>query len=247
MDRTIWTGARSLEVATRAVAIGLALLATIAGGCRAAQSLEINPPWRAGEVSRLEIRGGAGALLASWELRVEERDSQVVLVSEQKAEAFREYSAVFADPATLIPGRTEFERESPQGLVTYTAVYNDNDVTIKAQTPTGPQELKVRLPARPFFDNEQFIMVLRSLRLADAFKATLNDIITRTASKAAVTVQVVRKERVTVPAGAYDAWVVELKGASQFAWISVSAPHELVRYENKAAGTVSELVEYKRG
>ncbi|MFZ5924407.1 MAG: hypothetical protein ACOYW4_04105 [Bacillota bacterium] len=50
----------------------------------------------------------------------------------------------------------------------------------------------------------------------------------------------------TVPAGTYDAWVVELKGTSQFAWISSSAPHELVRYENKQAGTVSELVEYKR-
>ncbi|MEW6227140.1 MAG: hypothetical protein AB1700_03460 [Bacillota bacterium] len=41
-------------------------------------------------------------------------------------------------------------------------------------------------------------------------------------------------------------WVVELKGTSQFAWISASAPHELVRYENKQAGTVSELVEYRR-
>lgn len=227
------------------LAVALALMVVLPAGCTAGQGLQLDPPWEVGEVSRLEVRRAESVLL-QWELRVEDRNSQVVLVSEQKTEGYREYSAVFVDPETLVPSRTEFELETAQGRVVYTAAYAGTDVAIKAQTPGGPQDVKVKLPAGPYFDNEEFIMVLRALPLADGFKATLNDIVTRTASKAAITVQVVRRENVTVPAGTYDAWVVELKGISQYAWISASAPHELVKYENKQAGTVSELVRYGR-
>lgn len=245
VKRTIRKLATSAVLVGSGVVVALALSVILPAGCGAGQGLQLTPPWAVGEVSRLEVRR-AGILLLQWELRVEEEDSQVVLVSEQKTEGYREYSAVFVDPETLVPSRTEFELETAQGRVAYTAAYADKDVVINAQTPGGPQEVKVKLPARPYFDNEEFIMVLRTLPLAEGFKATLNDIVTRTASKAAITVQVVRRENVTVPAGTYDAWVVELKGTSQFAWISTSAPHELVRYENKQAGTVSELVEYRR-
>jgi len=245
VNRIVERLATSIVLAGCGTAVVLGLLLALPAGCRAGQALQLSPPWQVGEVSRLEVHRGK-TLLLTWDLRVEKKNSEVALVSEQKTQGFREYAAVFVDPVSLVPARTEFEQESAQGRVTYTATYEDKDVVIKAQTPRGPQELKVRLPARPYFDNEEFIMVLRALPLAEGFKVILDDIVTRTASKAAITVQVVRRENVTVPAGTYDAWVVELKGTSQFAWISSSAPHELVRYENKQAGTVSELVEYKR-
>ncbi|MEA4882723.1 MAG: hypothetical protein VB144_03495 [Clostridia bacterium] len=209
-------------------------------------ALLFTPPWSEGEVSTLEIRKD-GVVLGQWEMRVEARGIETALVSVMKAEASEETAAVIVNPATLVPSRTEFEEKSAQGQATYIAEYGPSDVVISAQTPNGPQEARMKLPKPPYFDNEQMVMVLRALPLAMGFKATLNDIITRAASKDTVEVEVVKKETVDVSAGSFEAWAVQFRGTGQTAWIAVDPQRQLVKYENTRAGTVSELTKYSGG
>ncbi len=227
------------------MALGVGTMAYTQGDPR--RVIRLDPPWQPGEISRLEARDPRGGLMFTWELSVESRGAQSVLITEQRAAGFHERAVVFADPYNLIPSRTEFERESVEGRVTFLAEYRQDEVTIGANVPQGHEEAAVKLPARPFYDNEQFVMVIRALPLSDRFRGTLRNIVTRAGAQDSITLRVRGRESVSVPAGEFDTWKVQLAGTGQLAWIAVAHPHQLVKYENQTAGTLSELVEYAEG
>lgn len=150
----------------------------------------------------------------------------------------------------LTPTLTEFERrdEADKVVATLKAAYGDGKVVVTARTSGQDQPpVEVKLPAPPYFDNEQFAATLRALPLAEGWKATLNDINTRKASKAQIQFAVSGKETVTVPAGTFECWVVELVGMNQKAWIAVAPPNQLTQYESAAAKLRMALVEYTPG
>ncbi len=227
------------------VGLGLAW-ALLLAACGRPAPLQLAEPWAAGEVSVLEL-SQRGQVIGTLTLKVQREEDMWVLITETTAGNFFERAAVWARPGSLEPTRVEFEAEGPAGRVTYTATYGSAEVTIRAQRPDGPQEATVKLPAPPYYDNEQFIALLRALPLRQGWKGTFNVIVTRAASKAQLTVEVVGKETVRTAVGDVEAWKLELKGANQFGWVEVDPPHRLVRYENVAAGTVSLLKEYRAG
>jgi len=63
-----------------------------------------------------------------------------------------------------------------------------------------------------------------------------------------VTVQVVKAESVTVPAGIFATWQVELDtgNSKSQAWIGRDAPNPLVKYVDGGNGGTFELREYSR-
>lgn len=207
----------------------------------------MDPPWQPGEVSRLEARDPHGGLQFTWVLRVDSQGEQTVFTVDRKGAGFHEHSVVYADPHNLIPTRTEFERESVEGRVTYLAEYWQDEVTIRANIPRGYEEAAVNLPARPFYDYEQFMMVIRALPLSDRFRGTLRSVVTRAGAQDNITLRVRSRENVSVPAGEFDAWKIQITGTGQLAWIAVAHPHQLVKYEDQAASTLSELVNYTEG
>ncbi len=217
-----------------------------AAGCGGGSEVTLSIPWQAGELSVFEL-SQRGQVIGSTSTRVDLRDGRWVLVSRVDVATGYEQSTVLAHAETLVPERTEFEAETAQGRVTYTAVYAGDKVTIEARRPDVEQRATVRLPAPPYHDNEQFILLLRALPLKEGWKGSVNLIVTRSASKIQLAVAVVGRETVTTPAGDFDAWKVELRGANQFGWVEVAPPHRLVKYENVGAQTVTLLKEYRPG
>ncbi|HON41865.1 MAG TPA: hypothetical protein PLM74_01885 [Bacillota bacterium] len=234
-----------LAVLLTLMAIGIAVMAYTEGDPR--RVIRLSPPWQPGEISRLEAYDPDGNLLLTWELSVESQGSQVVFITDREAAGFRERALVFADPYTLIPRRTELERESGQGRVDYVAEYGSEDVTIQANLPRGHEEAAMKLPARPFYDDEQLIMIIRALPLYSSFRGTLKSVVTRAGAQDSVILRVRGRESISVPAGHFDTWKVEITGTYQSAWIAVAPPHQLVRYENRKTGILSELAEYMEG
>jgi hypothetical protein len=234
-----------LAVLVTLMAIAIGVMAYTEGDPR--RVIRLDPPWQPGEISRLEAYDPGGHLLLTWELSVESRGSQTVLISDREAAGFHERATVIADPRTLIPARTEFERESVEGRVDYVAEYGSEDVTIEADLPRGHEEAAVKLPARPFYDAEQLVMVIRALPLYGNFRGTLRSVVTRAGAQDNAILRVRGRESVSVPAGHFEAWKVDIAGTDQCAWIAVASPHQLVRYEDRKTGIFSELAEYTDG
>ena len=234
-----------LAVLLTLMAIGIGIMAYTEGDPR--RAIRPDPPWQPGEISRLEARDPGGQPLLTWELGVESRGSQTVLISDREAAGFHERSAVATDHRTLIPARTEFERESVEGRVNYVAEYGSEDVTIRADLPRGHEEAAVKLPERPFYDAEQLVMVIRALPLYDNFRGALRSVVTRAGVQDNVILRVRGRESVSVPAGHFETWRVDIAGTDQSAWIAVARPHQLVRYEERKTGILSELTEYIEG
>lgn len=96
------------------------------------------------------------------------------------------------------------------------------------------RELKLRENA---YDNESAFWLWRSLPLAEGYTARYNSVNSYERSQNTVTLTVVGRADVTVPAGTFDAWrVLVVSGrASRTAWIEVAPPHRLVEWDNGAA------------
>lgn len=221
-------------------------------GCAKPEPLVLTIPWSAGEFSKLEMKVN-GASFGSWELGAAlEPDGQGwVLTSKLITPQGSDLSTVHAGLANLLPTLLEIDARDPAGnsLGSAKAVYGDGKAVVTARASGQDQPaVEIKLPAPPYFDNEQFVITLRALPLADGWTATLNDITTRIGSKAQIKLEVTGKETVTVPAGTFECWVVSLAaGTSQRAWIAVAEPHQLVQYENAGSAMMAQLVEYRAG
>ena len=191
----------------------------------------------------LEIKQN-GALVLVNELQVEQAGDDLLCTVEHLLVDYPAVQKFYLDPATLMPRRTEYEMTTTAGVRYLRATYGEKEVEIEKDTDEGTARDTVRLPARPYFDNDQFLFLVRALPLEEGWKGSVNLVVTATARKVAIGLEVIERETVTVPAGTFDCYVVELKHANQFAWVAVEAPHQLVKYENRNAGTVTELVEF---
>ncbi|HCW51109.1 MAG TPA: hypothetical protein DGR79_03440 [Clostridiales bacterium] len=196
-------------------------------------------------------QGEGGPIIGDWTMRVEsvpEGEGWLLVSSLNIPSApYSLNTTVRVGAEDLLPVHVDFELLNFQGTVTYTAEYGEGKVAVDADVRGEPQSFEIRLPDSPYFDNEQFIMTLRAMPLADGWSATLNNIITATASKRAVRVEVVRREDLTVPAGTYSCWVVELVGASQRVWIAVDWPYPIVKFVNDSSRLVALLESYEPG
>ncbi|MEW6244508.1 MAG: DUF3108 domain-containing protein [Bacillota bacterium] len=224
------------------------VLLFLLAGCGKPQQVQLRIPWQPGETSVFQLEQ-KGEVLGTITLHAGKEDGNWTITSttEIPSANFTERTSVLADKDTLVPVRTDFERNAPGGTATYVALYKRDRVNIDAQLPEGTQNVYIRLPSPPYYDNEQFTMLLRTMPLKEGWKGTFNVIVTRTAGKTQLTVEAVGKETVRTQAGEFVCWKVDIRGIGQSAWIEVDSPHRLVKYENQGASTVLTLVEYKQG
>jgi hypothetical protein len=137
------------------------------------------------------------------------------------------------DAATLAPlGETktiqtasnnvQLATQYANGKLSITAVVNGKTTTASLDVPSNA------------LDNDQFLMTLRALPFADGVTANYVAIVAQNALKIDTTVTVLGKESVTVPAGTFDTWHVQINAgqSKQDAWYQVDAPHMLVQYNN---------------
>jgi len=120
------------------------------------------------------------------------------------------------------------EGETARGLATYGA----ETVTVTLQEQGATREVTIPLPDPPFYDNEELIFVLRTLPFEVGWAGVLRDVVTQQGQTAEVEVKVTGREHVTVAAGDYDCWVVEMPLFEQTAWIAADSPHQVVLYLN---------------
>jgi hypothetical protein len=92
------------------------------------------------------------------------------------------------------------------------------------------------------YDNDTSLFLWRTLPFAEGYEGRYTTIITNRRSRQDVYLRVTGKESVTVPAGTFESWRLEIttSNARQVAWYADTPARTLVRYDNDR-GVIFEL------
>ena len=230
----------------------LLLSASLLSGCGAEvefQPLRFNSPvWQDGERSiytltnvendfagtmEISLRAGVQNDGPGWTLFREINSSTKEVVTVEVNERLR--------PQTALLERIDTTgREMVQ--TNYAGSQTDIELTNKRNMLSYE---RVSLPSDAY-DLRTILPFARSLPLASGYATKINAFLPITARLERFDLVVVEQETVTVPAGTFTAWKLELNSqvAETEAWISVDAPFELVKFIDSRNRATFELQEF---
>lgn len=98
-------------------------------------------------------------------------------------------------------------------------------------------------------DERTLLLILRALPLTQGYATRLNSFLPVVGHTERVTVQVRRQESVTVPAGTFDTWVVDLRSNERTTevWVAMDAPFPVVKFIDGRSRALFELTEFDQG
>jgi hypothetical protein len=150
-------------------------------------------------------------------------------------------TSVVVDPQTLKPisSLRLIENDNPDDEDRIEAQYSDEGVLIA--TGTGDKQSGLSLKEHSY-DNDTSLFLWRTIAFEEGYEASYITVLTNQRNDHQVVLRVPRKETVTVPAGEFTAWRLEIvtSNARQVAWYADTPERPLVRYDN-SLGTVWEL------
>lgn len=228
--------------------------ALLLAGCGAAvqpQALRFNPaPWQDGESATYVVAGNESTTTGSARLSTAGDGTQWTLRNELTALGDQEVSVVETGVEGFRPRSSSLVRQlATGGLEQVHATYGSGVVELELTTRqniTTFEQFNVPTDAR---DQRTLPFLVRALPLADDYAARINTFLPITGVLDRYTISVVRREEVTVPAGSYDTWRVQLdtgEVVSQI-WIGVDAPHPIVKFDDGRANATYTLQSFDPG
>ena len=125
----------------------------------------------------------------------------------------------------VLPNQTEEVKgdyDAVQGVANITEVKGEDD-----------RPVPLRL-GKNYYDNDTSLFLWRAIPFAEGYTAAYFTVLTGSGTQAIVEIEITGKEEVTVPAGTFQAWKMEVRssGVKQFAWFADTPQHPLVQYNN---------------
>lgn len=235
-------------VCTTLFVVVLALL-LVACGASEPQPLMLNrEPWADGEVSIYRVTGRdgdpAGVMridINSGKLRSGERGW--LIRREVKTEGDREIVAVESSLGKLLPEHVMLIRTNADGTERVETIYDNGQVDMTLTTKANNTTYQRSSTPTDARDERTILLMARMLPLAEGYSVRFNSYLPVADLLDRVTLQVLKREEVAVPAGVFDAWLVELDNGyrSTRAWIGAEPPHPLVKYEDGRSQALFEL------
>ena len=206
-------------------------------------------PWVDGEIMRLDLKTMAGMNMGEliytaeavevkgeklW--RIESYLSIIVSYTQQ-------YTRVDADLDSFSPvfGRTRNQ------LGDFIAHYEPDKVDLTTITTAGKREQQINLDSA-VYDNEQALYLIRRLPLSENYSTAFSIFPVQSAAVSECRIKVTGKEQVSVSAGTFDCYAIELtvyaaaiKALEHHLWISADGHQYLVKYDSGQA--IMELKE----
>jgi hypothetical protein len=148
------------------------------------------------------------------------------------------YSTVLCQPDSFAPKYSHWKHSL---LGAADAVYRENSVEVTVVGKSEPFTIDFTPPA---FDNEQCVELFRRLPLASDYKTTLTVVTSLGGSKIMLPLTVSKIESVTVPAGTFECYKLELAVVGQTFWVSTDEHRYVVRFA--AGGVTAELAKIEQ-
>lgn len=168
-----------------------------------------------------------------------QREGRVLIISQDFTDArgrFRDVVKASVDAVTLRPQVVERVLTGPEGERRWRAQYEDGRVRVFQESDGDTRTDELVVPPVSY-DSWSDIALWRTMPLAYGFRATYMGVgtaILRKPATAVITVEVVSKETVIVPAGTFQAWRVQVLSGDevQTVWMADLPQRPVVRYDN---------------
>ncbi len=195
------------------------------------------PPWQDGErlIMRVKLPGGATVYDQRITVQKKEWEGKLVWRFDNRLFGMADgHSYSYVDPETFRPIFSHWYHSS---LGDADAWFTEENVTIRFKDK--PEPLIIETDGI-VFDNDQTMSLARQLpfEVGKSWKISLLPILT--GQKLELELLVADQETLSVPAGEFDCYRLEIRPLNQTLWYSVDAPHYLVRYG--AGGVAGELI-----
>jgi hypothetical protein len=204
------------------------------------EPLVVSAPWQAPESLEYKLLDREdGDEVGRGTLEVVEQDGQYELSQSFTNDQEYDNSSVLVDQQTLKPisGMRDyfFDGDEKRLRTEYDASNPDEEVVTIIEIKADGEERPVphRLKS-DWYDNDTSLFLWRSLQFVQGLEVTYHSVVTGSGEQPVVRVEVVGRERITVPAGTFDTWILEIRGQGreQVAWYADTPEHPLVQYDN---------------
>lgn len=206
-------------------------------------------PWESDEAYRYTLTDGDGDPQGEGVLAVVSADGMVTFVQRfQDDKGNSDTSVLRADARTLEPDRgarviVDADDDRRSELQTEYTTLDDGSYGVRIKqltfTPRGEKEpgntrCNPLTVAESSYDNDSSLFLWRTIVFEEGREITYNAVIANRRDTRPITLRVRRQERIEVPAGEFDAWLVgiEGEGETQNAWFATTPDHKLLAYDN---------------
>jgi hypothetical protein len=212
-----------------------------------------DPVWQTGEVSTYRVTNREGNVAGTAQVEIQSGGEQVedgwTFHRQIVDMGVSETVTVEVQARGYIPVSSTTIRTQAQGQQVVEAIHNQAqiDITLTNQQGATVYE-RVNAPS-DVRDERTILSLLRTLPLRQGYATFINSFLPLTGLTERFAIRILGSEQVTVPAGVYDAWVVEVKTTDRTtrAWIAKEAPYPLVKFvEGRSQGTF-ELTNFEPG
>jgi len=198
-------------------------------------------PWTVGEETSYIIMDG-DKVKGTGVLRIDQEDSQLRLSQHYQNPDFDDRSSVLVDSQTLKPIEAEREITGDEGVLRIDVHYAGRIAEIeRVATDKGGQEEqridRLEVPEHAY-DTGASLFLWRTIPMQVEYRAAYRSMATAVVGKSqenTVTLRVLRQETVEVPAGAFQAWRLEVRapsGVKQTAWFAADTARRLLKYDD---------------
>jgi hypothetical protein len=190
------------------------------------------PPWPDSESLSYDLVNDDGDALGQAVLSIEVDGSETVLQQAFEIEnGATDTISVTVDSATLKPIASQRDIVEADGDEEQIDVEYTVDGALISQGDDKGTGLSV---PEHSYDNDSSLFLWRTLPFAEGYEGSYNTIITNHRTRQKVNLRVTGIESVTVPAGTFDAWRLEIttSNARQVAWYADTPERPLIRYDN---------------
>jgi hypothetical protein len=221
--------------------------ATFLAGCSdgsedlVARDIVSEIPWEVPETAKYRLLQG-NDVKGSGVLTIESRGETLTIgqVFEIPDEKVTDTVAVDASSVTLRPEVTGRVIDGPEGRRECRATYPTTSAVnhVKVQQRAGEDERTDELDIPPqHYDSWSDLFLWRTIEFFEGNELKYVDVLSCSLAKPdllSVALKVKEMEEVTVPAGTFQAWRLEIRsgGRTQKAWYADDARRTLVRYDN---------------
>lgn len=226
---------RDFSTALRVLALGIVAMATIACGDPLADTRDVpvNIPWKGlgAETATYAVKRLDGTGTARGTLTVEELGDRTAFRQTYEDETGTDKIEVIADAATLRPQTSTREIRAQSITRDVRADYSGEQVHVLI-SGQDPADETLEFPAHAY-DAEQSLFLWRTMPLQVGYEVKYVTINVYRPTARVVTARVVAVEDVTIDAGTFNTYRIEVTAANEklIAWYETEGSHRLVKYD----------------
>ncbi|MXZ22893.1 MAG: DUF3108 domain-containing protein [Caldilineaceae bacterium SB0665_bin_25] len=207
------------------------------------------PVWADGETSVYRVTNREDRIVgtAAFQVNRREQDDGWTLIREINDAGASEQATVEMQPVGYRPVYSHLVRTFGGGKQEVETQFEGAQVDIALTNRQGATVYqRVQVPS-DIRDERTLLLIMRALPLAQGYATRINSFLPIAGQMERVALQVRRKENVTVPAGSFDTWVVELKANDRTtrAWVAQTAPFTVVKFVDGRSQATFELTGFE--